>query len=164
MKNIKWVVLLFLIAYALGFFTAKEVYKCDPVTPISSDTTETDSTVIAWEYTEYSDTTVAAIITYEENSQEDGDDEAGTSGKIASTRIEHQSGDILEISYSYDSELFSVGYTPAPRPIRTNFITREIKIYIPVERKLWDKPKLLFGAGCVTGATVILLTAMALGG
>ena len=162
MKNLKWVILFFLIAFALGFITGRIVYKCAPPVPFSSDTTVTDTTIWTWDYPEYSDTTVAAIITYEEVYA--GNDPEPSTGKNASTRIKYENGDVLEIDYSYDTELFNVRRDLAPRSIQTHFITREIKEYIEIPRPVWDKPAITFGAGCIVGAGIILLTVNALGG
>ena len=105
---------------------------------------------------------MAAIITYEEVYA--GNDPEPSTGKNASTRIKYENGDVLEIDYSYDTELFNVRRDLAPRSIQTHFITREIKEYIPIPRAWWDKPKITFGAGCIVGAGIILLTVNALGG
>lgn len=164
MKNVKWVVLLILIVFALGFITGREVYKCAPLIPFSADTTVTDTTIWTWEYPAYSDTTVPAVITYEEVGDTTGNDPEPGTGKNASTRIEYEDGEVLDISYSYDTALFDVRRNLAPRSIQTHFITREIKEYIPIPRAKWDKPEITFGAGCVVGAAVVLLTASALGG
>jgi len=162
MKNLKWVILFFLIAFALGFITGRMVYKCAPLVPFSSDTTVTDTTIWTWDYPEYSDTTVAATITYEEVYA--GDDPEPSTGRIASTQIKYSDGDILDIAYKYDEEVFDVVFSRGPRSIQTHFITREIKEYIPIPRAKWDKPEITFGAGCLTGSVItIIVVKLAIG-
>ncbi|MDF1513560.1 MAG: hypothetical protein P1S60_07110 [Anaerolineae bacterium] len=144
-----------------------EVHDCAPDIPPEPDTTYTRDSLTTWVFPAYSDTTVPAEITYEGNDvgENAGDnlDEGTSEGKNAGTTIKYEDGEILEITYSYDTELFSVRREPAPRPITTHFVTREITKYVSEPRSKWDNPKLMFGAGCVTGATIILITGYALG-
>ena len=171
MKNLIRGALIFLIAFCLGYLTRMQVHVCTPTLPISIDTSYTDtSTVTTWDFSLPEDTTVSAVITYEDDNvgesvgESVGDDEKPGTGKNASTRISYADGTDLEIVYSYDQELFNVRYTPAPRPIQTNFITREITIIVPEVRARWDRPKLLFGAGCLTGSVItIIVVKLAIG-
>lgn len=185
MKKIKGYIVIFLVGFTLGILTFWQVHDCAPLDISSSDTTDTvDSTVIQWTPPTESDTTVAATIIYREEVGDAGEsveedlrlepredipgiseepDEERSGGKHATARIEYENGDVVDITYSYDTELFDVRRSLAPRPVTTNFITREIKEYVIEPRAPWDKPAITFGAGCVAGATIILVTGYALG-
>jgi len=166
MRSIKYWILVFLVAFTLGYLTRMQVHECASPGTVSSDTVSTDTnTVTTWDFSLPDDTTVSAIITYDEEGELDTTaipggnhehDEKPSTGKNATTKIKYDNGDILEISYSYDKELFDVRRNLAPRPIQTHFITREITTIVPEERAPWDKPRLLFGAGCLTGSVITI--------
>ena len=167
MKNLIRGALIFLIAFCLGYLTRMQVHVCTPTLPISIDTSYTDtSTVTTWDFSLPEDTTVSAVITYEDDNVGESNPtyDDSNKGKKATTKIEYPDREILEITYSYDTELFKVRRSPAPRPIRTAFITREITTIVPEVRARWDRPKLLFGAGCLTGSVItIIIVKLAIG-
>ena len=175
MKTKSWLFIAYtLVVFSLGYMTRMSVHKCTPQGG-SVDTSYTDTTeYLTWEFGSYYDTTVNAEII--QNGEIDNgsdsdvggqdDDPCGCKGKTARARVDYEDGEVLEVSFDYDKELFDIIRSPAPRPIRTNFITREITLRdtVYIENDYWISPKVAFGCGLALGIYGTIQIASAFGG